>query len=217
VHPREFAYRYRQMEMSCHPVRKEQRLIEFPAAQSAGMQRDGEDEIDVQIRRQGIDHELRQRFGQSDFSPILECANSFPERRKVRIKRPSPAEGRAMLQTVLAVVIRRIGDRGSRDEGLAAERAAGSLQGQDQFPTAPTESRDRIALQADSTGKAIDRNDEPQCLAAEAEEAGPGEWKGRQHGGRGSRSRVSSRKKRGSCQGCCPSNGCVIRKDVCKS
>lgn len=87
----------REVEVTAKEIREQQRLVEFPLAQPARMQRNRHNQISINCSRDGTNHQCGERVCQSKFPPILEGTDGILEWRKVWEESPGSFKGRRLL------------------------------------------------------------------------------------------------------------------------
>ena len=97
----------RPLEVPPQTVGDQQGLVEFTGSQSGRMQWDRNNEIDIELLRQGADHQRGQGLRKAKDVPILECTDRVLKRWNVGIERPGPRVDRRVLKAPLTAVSRR--------------------------------------------------------------------------------------------------------------
>jgi hypothetical protein len=100
------------------------------------------------------------------FASIFECADGFPQWRKIGEEGPGPFKIRRPFYTVLTLMVRGIGRGRWRDKRLIAAGTHWLLERADGVPTRGTEERHRISAEGLATGDTFDRQHKPEGLTA---------------------------------------------------
>ena len=79
-HSHQIDRRYRTHEVPSNAVGEEEGLIEFTGMQPRPVEWNRHNDVDVEIRRQGADHQLRQHGCKAIYVSIFKGADGVPER-----------------------------------------------------------------------------------------------------------------------------------------
>lgn len=81
-------------------------MVELAGTQPGRMQRDRHEQITIDLRGDGPNHQRSEGFRQREFPAILEGADRILERGKIGEERPGLLVGRGPFKAILALVIR---------------------------------------------------------------------------------------------------------------
>lgn len=87
----------REVEVTAKEIREQQRLVEFPLAQPARMERNRHNQISTNFSRDGTSHQCGKGVCQSKSPAILEGTDRILEWRKVWEESPGSFKGRRLL------------------------------------------------------------------------------------------------------------------------
>ena len=147
------------------------------------------------------------------FASIFECADGFPQWRKVGEKGPGSLKIRWPFLTLLALMIRCIGRGCWRDKRLIAAGTNWLLEWADGLPARATEEGHWVSAERDTTCKAFDRQHKPEGLTAPSDESILCVFTYHRRGSAPiTYVYASSMGMCRACQGCCSVNGCDIRR-----
>lgn len=133
--------------LSAQMVGQQERLIIFPFPEAVGVQRDGDQDIDVRGGRVGLGDQSGQGRGQLSLAPVLQEPDGFLQWGLVGIGRPDPVIGRRAFSTWSAQVFGTMSQRVRRRKGLRTARATRRTDGLNPVPAALAKKGNRVVLQ----------------------------------------------------------------------
>ena len=136
-----------EIPLSAQMVSQKERLIVFPFAEAVGVQRDGDQDIDVRGGRVGLGDQTSQGRGQLSLAPVLQEPDGFLQWRLVGIGRPDPVIGRWVFSAGAAQVCGTMSQRVRRRKGMRTARATGGEYRGNMVPAALAKKGNRVVLQ----------------------------------------------------------------------